>query len=130
MKPRNVLVLGNHAHRELEEALSRCGFTPQVWGSMRHSLEKLRRHQFNVVLVDRNFTQADVLEFILNVRDIDQQVPVIVLGSGPDKIDRKIAKQSRTAILNAVEDGNDLAKKLIGMDQQNETRAPPPRLQD
>ena len=129
MKSRDVLVLGNHANRELVEVLSRFGFVPQVWGSVQHSLEKLRHQKFAAILVDRNFTHADVLEFVLNVRDIDKKVPVVVIGPGPEKIDRKIAKQDRTVILGTVESGNELADRLKEVMKENENRDVPTQVQ-
>ena len=101
MNSQAVLVLGNHANRDLVKTLSRIGFAPQVWGSMRHSLEKLVQQRFAAVIVDRKFTSADVLEFILNVRDINKQIPVVIIGSGSDKrIDKKISRLGQTIILN------------------------------
>jgi FixJ family two-component response regulator len=113
MNSQFVLVLGNHANRDLVEVLSGLGFASQVWGSMQHSLEKLRQQKFTAILVDQKFTKADVLEFILNVRDIDKKVPVVVIGNGRDRrIDRKIAKQDNTTVLGEVESSNNLAEKL------------------
>mgnify|MGYP001123536619 CR=1 FL=1 len=113
MNSQIVLVLGNHAHRDLFESLSGSGFAFQVWGSMQHSLEKLRHDKFGAVLVDRKYTQADVLEFILNVRDIDKTIPVVVIGNGTDeRIDRKIAKQDHTTVLSETESRDRLAVKL------------------
>jgi len=113
MNSQAVLVLGNHAHRDLVEVLSGLGFASQVWGSMQHSLDKLRHQKFSAILVDLKFTHADVLEFILNVRDIDKKIPVVVIGHGTDeRIDRKIAKQDHTIVLSEVESGDKLAEKL------------------
>jgi hypothetical protein len=96
---------------------------------MRHSLEKLRHQKFGAVLVDRKFTRADVLEFILNVRDVNKEVPVLVIGPGPEKIDKEIAKQGRTAILGAVQDGDELADRLKEVVEQNENRDVPTPIQ-
>jgi FixJ family two-component response regulator len=113
MNSQAVLILGNHANRKLVQAISSTGFIPQVWGSMRHSLDKLRHQRFAAVIVDRMFTHADVLEFILNVRDIKQEIPVVVIGPGSDeRIDRKIMRQNHTIILNGSEMGDTLAEKL------------------
>lgn len=113
MNSQGVLILGNHAHRDLVEVLSGLGFASQIWGSMQHCLDKLRHQKFAVILVDHKFTQADVLEFILNVRDIDKQVPVVVIGNEPDeRIEIKIAKQDHTIVLSEFESGDKLAKKL------------------
>lgn len=114
MNSKDILVLGNHAQRDLMQSLSRIGFVPQVWGSMRHTLDKLLHQRFAAVIVDRKFTNADVLEFILNVRDINQEIPVVVIGSGNDeRIDRKISKLGRTIILNGSERDDRLGDKLI-----------------
>lgn len=114
MNSKDILVLGNHSQRDLMQSLSRIGFAPQVWGSMRHTLDKLLHQRFAAVIVDRKFTNADVLEFILNVRDINQKIPVIVIGSGNDeRIDRKISKLGQTIILNGSERDDKLGDKLI-----------------
>jgi FixJ family two-component response regulator len=100
MNSQAVLVLGNHANRDLVQTLWRIGFAHQVWGSMRYSLDKLLHQRFAAVIVDRKFTHADVLEFILNVRDINREIPIVVIGSGKDEqMDQKIKRQNCTTIL-------------------------------
>lgn len=121
MNSQTLLVLGNHANRNLVQTLSREGFVPQVWGSMRHSLAKLRHETFDAVIIDRLFTRADVLEFILNVRDINPEIPIVVIGPGSDdQIDAKIKSQNRTIILNGSEMGDTLAEKLAHALKVNE----------
>ncbi len=113
MNSQAVLVLGNHANKDLVEVLSSIGFAPQVWGSMQHSLDKLRHEKFAAILVDLKFTHADVLEFILNVRDIDKEVPVVVVGTVEDeRIDRTIVKQARTRVLTEIENRDRFVEKL------------------
>jgi two-component SAPR family response regulator len=113
MNSKAILVLGNRANRDLVEVLSSVDFIPQVWGSMRHSLDKLFHQRFVAVIIDRKFTHADVLEFILNVRDIDKKVPVVVIGNGKEEgIDKKIAKQDYTTVLGDFESGEKLAEKI------------------
>jgi len=108
-----VLILGSYANQEYVEALSNIGFVPEVRGSVRHSLDKVRRQRFSGVVVDRKFTNADVLEFILNVRDINPKIPVVIIGFGNDKrIDRKITKQDHTRVLDEFDRGETLAKEL------------------
>jgi DNA-binding NtrC family response regulator len=113
MDTNRVLVLGNHASKKLPNILSSLGFAPQVWGSMRHSLDKLRRHKFAAVVMDLKFNQTDPLEFILNIRDIDDKVPVIVFGSAKDKkIEREILKQDFTEVFDRSNNDDKLAKRL------------------
>jgi FixJ family two-component response regulator len=121
MDSQAVLVLGNHANRDLVQTLSRIGFAPQVWGSMRHSLDKLLHQRFAAVIVDRKLTRADVLEFILNVRDVNQEIPIVVIGQGSDeRLDRKIMRQDHTVILDAPEMGDTLAERLSQVLKVNE----------
>lgn len=108
-----VLILGSYANQEYVEVLSNIGFIPEVRGSARHSLDKVRRQRLSGVVIDRKFTHADVLEFILNVRDINPKIPVVVIGFGKDKqIDRKITKQDHTKVLGEFDRGETLAKEL------------------
>jgi DNA-binding NtrC family response regulator len=80
---------------------------------MQHSLEKIRHQKFTAIIVDQKFTKVDILEFVLNVRDIDKKVPIVVIGNGADeKIARKIAKQDHTTVLGEDESGNRLAETL------------------
>ena len=113
MNSKAVLVLGNHANTDLKQSLSNVGFAPEVWGSMRHTLDKLLHRRFVAVIVDRKFTNADVLEFILNVRDINKEIPVVVIGHGNnERIDMKISRIGRTIILNSPERDDTLGEKL------------------
>lgn len=113
MNSQIVLVLGNYANRRLVEVLEGLGFASQVWGSMQHTLEKIRHQKFTAILVDQKFTKADVLEFVLNVRDIDKKVPIVVIGNGADeKIARKIAKQDNTTVLGEIESDDKLTETL------------------
>jgi len=126
MNSQDVLVLGNNANRELTEVLSRFGFIPQVWQSMQHSLEKLKHQKVCAVLVDRKFTHADVLEFILNVRDIDAHVPVLVIGCGSDEnIDKKIIRQAHTIVLDRVHYRDELGGRLKEVVKENGKRDVP-----
>ena len=121
MNSQALLILGSQANQEYVEALAKIGFVPEVWGSVRHSLDKVRRRRLSGVVVDRKFTHADVLQFILNVRDINRTIPVVVIGSGKNKrIEGKINKQDRTVVLSESDRGQELAKELahaIGGDE-------------
>jgi FixJ family two-component response regulator len=122
MNAQAVLVLGNHASRDLPEVIRSIGFVPQLWGSVQHSLDKLRHGRFAAVCVDRKRTRADVLEFILNVRDIDAAVPVVVIGSDADeRIDRKIMRQDRTVVLPKIKNRDELAEELAHAIKKNTT---------
>ncbi len=113
MNSHTVLVLGHHARQDLTEMLRRIGVQPEVRGSVSGALERLRRGQLVAVLVDRRFTRADALEFVLNVRDIAATVPVIVIGAANDKgIDRRIAQQKCTAVIDETQNMDLLSSQI------------------
>lgn len=120
MSSKALLILGSQSNQEYIEALSKFGFTTEVRGSVRHSLENVHRRRLRGVIVDRKFTHADVLEFILNVRDINQTVPVVVIGPGKDeKIEGKINKQDHTVVLSEFDRGQKLARELTNAVKSN-----------
>ncbi len=80
MKATALLVLGSVTDRTFVDALFDLGFSPLVRDSMPSALSKLRSERFAAVLVDGDAADTDVLEFVLNVRDIDEHVPVVVVG--------------------------------------------------
>lgn len=116
-----VLILGNYANKNLVQAVASIGLTPQVFASMRQCLGKLVRERFAAVVIDRKSTDADVLEFILNVRDIDKAIPVAVVGRGKDeRIEKKIINQDYTVILAELEKVEALAQRLSEAVKMNE----------
>jgi len=90
MKPTAVLVLGPPGKSDLVDAVFDAGLAPLVRQTIPASLRELRRGRFALILVDRDHSDEDVLEFILNVRDIDEQTPVVVLGRSSDEQDEDV----------------------------------------
>ena len=108
-----VLVLGSNKNRELIEQLLDIGFAPVVRETMQAALSALRRESFAAILVDRDRMSVDPLEFILNVRDIDEQTPVMVVGQSPDEQNvQMVQAQPRALILTRSEAVCKLAKGL------------------
>jgi DNA-binding NtrC family response regulator len=108
-----MLVLGHHGRRDLLEALCRIGIEPEVRGSVPGALERLRRGRLMAVLVDRQFARADALEFVLNVRDIEAELPVIVAGAADDEsVDRRLRQQTYTVIIDERQDMDRLSRRI------------------
>lgn len=81
-----VLVLGSERSGMVIEALFRAGYTPLLRNGVERLLERLQRGRFAAVLVDRGAVQVDVLELMLNVRDINADIPVVVVGEGSENV--------------------------------------------
>ena len=100
-----VLILGDHQRHQIEGILQRMNYAPLVRGSVQHCLELLRTRFLFAVFIDREFNQADVLEFVLNVRDLDCDVPVVVIGRSKDpELDSKIEQQGNVIIVDRIEE--------------------------
>ena len=97
-----LLVFGTNEQSELMETLFQLGFLPLIRGRMFNALRLIRHERFSAVLIDRNHLEkGDVLEFILNVRDLERQIPIIVVGkSAQPNEDQALATQQNTFLLS------------------------------
>jgi len=100
MDSSSVLVLGSYADKEFIKKLFNIGLSPLVRESIQASIYKLRHQQFAGILVDRNSTRAHVLEFVLNVRDIDRDIPIVISGPEDDRVlDKALVMLNNTIVL-------------------------------
>jgi DNA-binding NtrC family response regulator len=105
MDESNVLILGDQQRHQIENSLKLMNYTPIVRASVDHCLDLLRNYFYFAVLIDRAFSPADVLEFVLNVRDIDCDVLIIIIGRSEDEpLDPKIQQQGNIAFVNQLVD--------------------------
>lgn len=73
-----LLLTGRHSNG-LQEILVQKGLEPLVRDNIRACLDTLRHETVRAVVVDGTRTQEDLLEAVLNIRDVDASVPCIVL---------------------------------------------------
>jgi DNA-binding NtrC family response regulator len=85
-----VLVLGHDRGKAFSRTLADTSFSPKFLNSMEALLHALSHTRAKAILVDREQNKADELEFVLNVRDMDGGIPILLIGStrneGTDKI--------------------------------------------
>ena len=113
MRPPGVLVLGNPNRHELADMLSGLGLSPTIWGSALHCLEKLRNDHVTAVVVDRDFTQADILQFLLYAQEIDDAAAMIVFGRpGEGQVDQMLVSQTRAVFVDSGKDRTHVMKAL------------------
>lgn len=97
----NVLVLRSSENERLTEALFRKDIVPIVRGTLSGAVEEFHRRRFSAIVVDCADTGVDALEFVLNIRDIDPRVPIIVVGKSPDETtDELVLSQNNTTLLS------------------------------
>lgn len=80
-KQRVLLLVRAHRKRPLGRILERVGLVPVFLRSMQGVLEDLHCRGVAAVVLDRDRQGADPLELLLNVREINGEVPVLVIGN-------------------------------------------------
>lgn len=100
MADRTLLVIGSVHNRRLVDGLTRRGWNATVTQPMQPALTALRHRAFEAIVIDRRRIETDVLELILNIRDFDDQTPIVVVGP-PNDIDsnRIVARQVRVRVV-------------------------------
>lgn len=110
-RSRAVLVLGNDNKSPLVEKLFRFGFVPIIHDDMFEGLKRLRHERFEVILVDRDHLEADVIEFVLNVRDFDESIPIIAAGKSLSPFENQaLLQQGNVVVFDKVPD--DIHEKI------------------
>ncbi|MFQ5631634.1 MAG: hypothetical protein ACE5I1_22910 [bacterium] len=100
-----VLILGNARGGKLTDALYDLGYLPVVRGNMLAALEAIRHSRFRAIFFDQNPTNVDVLEFILNIRDFDEQTPIFVMKSAIRKSESELTvKQKNVLLLESIDE--------------------------
>jgi len=112
-RKRPVLVLGCDRSVTFTETLRDVSFSPTFLKSLEAVLHALRHSQAAAILVDRDQNRADELELVLNVRDMNEEIPIILIGSSPDKrTDRILMSQSATFLIDEPIDDSSLGREL------------------
>jgi hypothetical protein len=89
------------------------GMTPLVVRSLDDAVTELRHGFFTVVLLDGTRTDVDSLEFVLNVRDVDPAVPIVILGPCLDDTSNGVLhSQQRVYRLDSPKTPMDTARAL------------------
>lgn len=70
---------------KLIEILQKRGVMPLVSSTINDAVHSIANKDISAVFVDRRQTDIDVLELILNLRDVDRYTPIMVVDDPFDK---------------------------------------------
>jgi len=113
MYSNTVLVVSERKNNSLSQAITNAGFSLLFQKNMSGALDKLRREKFAAILVDRKRVDIDVLEFVLNVRDFDEQTPVIFIGRLPERNNEAtFLTLNNSFLIPSYRNSEELAEKL------------------
>ncbi len=109
-----LLVLGSEGNRTFRETLRELHMNPTFLGSMEAILYALRHSQAVAVLVDRDRSEADDLELVLNIRDLDETIPIFLVGSPAQRqTETLLWRQPATFLINKPLSDTSLGQELV-----------------
>ena len=109
-----LLVLGSERNRTFRETLRELRFDPTFLGSMEAVLYALRHTQASAVLVDRDRSEADDLELVLNIRDLDDRIPIFLVGRPARRQTEDLLwRQPATFLIHKAVNDTSLGQELI-----------------
>jgi len=108
-----VLVLGHDRGKALSRTLADTSFSPTFLNSLEGLLHALSHMQAKAILVDREQKKADELELVLNVRDLDDGIPILLIGSTRNEsTDKLLEGQHATFLVRKPITDRSLAQEL------------------
>lgn len=109
-----VLVLGTEPQSMLIELLFDMGVVPIMRKKMLPALDRIRHEDFDAVFLDHNRGDVDVLEFVLNVRDHNGELPVVVLGGLSNAREHEVLNAMQPVFLvKGIEDLEDQIQHIL-----------------
>ena len=94
-----ILILSKEKQGNLTEDLFDMGFIPLVKPDLNRVIYDLRHERFILLIYDGNGLEIDPLEFVLNVRDLDGIIPIIILGSSIDQREEELLRREPNVFL-------------------------------
>ena len=80
MKATAVLVLSGDDESGLVDAILQLGLSVLIRKTMDQALRAVRHESLAAIVLDCRQSDVDPLEFVLNVRDMDEKTPIVVMG--------------------------------------------------
>ena len=116
MSRSSVLVLGTQDSSYLGEILGNLGLATVLCTQAQETQEKLRHNHFAAVLLDHEYYESDVLELVLNVQDIDSEVPILIISKSQKVKDKDLlVSLGRIYLINTNGSNEQLDKGLLAI---------------
>ena len=101
MKSFAILVVGSGENTRLVDLVFDVGFVAVCRTTLAGAIEALRHQRFGAVVFDASHTDIDPAEFVLNAREFDADVPVVVLGRGDGADAELLGRLPHTHVVDA-----------------------------
>lgn len=77
-KDRHFLIISDNENSDIVRIVSSMKIIPIIRKTVLTALSLLRHHEITAIVIDKEYENVDALEFILNARDVDREVPIFV----------------------------------------------------
>ena len=110
---RSILVLGSERNKAFAQTLRELELVPTFVASLEGVVHALRHMRATAILVDSDHRGADDLELVLNVRDLDSEVPILLIGSSREEYaERILSSRSKTFLIHKASNSRSLAGEI------------------
>ena len=90
-KSNTILLLDSNNESKIINALLNRGFLVSIHHKMQRALQKLFHEKFAAIFISSDFSNdGDMLEFVLNARDVEVQIPIFIIGNLAYKQEEKV----------------------------------------
>ena len=93
MHSRCVLLIGDKRDSRLVDAFFEVGLTAVVKRPSVGTFAEVRQRAYEALVIDDANPDRDVLEAVLNLRDYDERVPIVVLGANGHRMGDELLRR-------------------------------------
>ena len=95
-----MMVMISNLNPTTQAILNRIGTRQILVSNTLEAVQQLRRSRFNAIIIDRDCAPFDTLEFVLNVRDFEPSITIVVLADNLDTTNtHALESQPQTLLL-------------------------------
>ncbi len=96
----NILVISDDENSSVVRFIYRNKLMPIIRRSILPALELIRHQNVSAIIVDKNHQNIDTLELILNIRDINKNIPIIVQEDSILPKDKTVTQSMNNVIID------------------------------
>ena len=92
MQRNNVMVVTKQMTEDLKATIAELGVETVIYPDFKDALHNLHGENFLSMLLDcrQLGSNDDVLEMVINIRDVNSDIPILVYGNAPEKTKRQL----------------------------------------
>lgn len=118
-----VLVVGSPQTSEVGELVFEAGLTPVFRETILSTIDALRRDTYRAVVIDSVTTGADLLELILNIRDVAEKLRIFLYTGGRRDLSH-LAAPPRVSVVDRKQLLHKLTPSIVELSEARRGRAP------